>query len=255
MKEAKQRGSIALLLGLEGGHALEGRIDNLVRFHREGLRWLGLTWNGSNELGDGCGETVNGGLTAFGREVVLTANRLGILVDLSHTSRATSDDAVRISRAPTIASHSNAATLCSHPRNLTDEQIHKIARHGGVIGVNFFPALLVAGRPPTGHDILAHIRHITRLAGCGHVALGPDFVGPGSLETLQSRAESRGVDYGEHFHYPPGFSDEGCFPRVERLMADMGMKHVDVSRIMGNNVMRVLREVERESGCLRQACP
>lgn len=241
--EAKRSGSVALLLGLEGAHALEGDLGNLARFREAGIRWLGLTWNRSNELGDGCGETLHGGLTDFGREVIRAANDLGVLIDLSHASRKTCDDAIQVSRAPVIVSHSNSAVLCRHSRNVADEQISRIAAAGGVVGVNFFPRLLT-DEHATGRDILAHILCIARIAGFDHVALGPDFVKPTDLSHLKDLDGAGGVDYGPDFSYPPGFADESCFPAVRELLRGAAIRDDDIAQVMGASVIRLLADVE-----------
>lgn len=241
--EAKQSGSVALLLGLEGAHALEGDVGNLTRFWEAGIRWLGLTWNRSNELGDGCGETVHGGLTDFGRDVIRAANDLGVLIDLSHASQKTCDDAIRVSRAPVIVSHSNSAVLCHHSRNLADEQISRIAAAGGVVGVNFFPRLL-NDEQAAAKDILAHILYIARISGFAHVALGPDFVKPTDLSHLRDLDGAGGIDYGLDFSYPRGFADESCFPAVRELLRAAAVRDNDIAQVMGASVIRLLGNVE-----------
>jgi membrane dipeptidase len=243
---ARDQEAVALVLGLEGGGALEGRIERVEALYQEGLRWLGLTWNVKNELGDGCGEAQNRGLTSFGEEAIQRANHLGIVVDLAHTSRATFEDAAAACAAPFIVSHSNAASLCPHPRNLTDAQIRAVARSGGVVGINFFPRLLCADRTPVWQDIERHVRYVADLVGVDHVALGPDFIDfPGEL-ILEELARS-GLDYGARADYPAGFSDDACFPEVTRCLLGGGMAEGDVRKILGENVLRVMVEVEERA--------
>ena len=147
MDDAAQAGQIGVLLSIEDGAALEGSLSALRAFYRLGVRAMGLTWNGRNELGEGVGAAkgAGGGLTAFGRDVVREMNRLGMIVDVSHLSEAGFWDVLEISDAPVIASHSNAKAVCDHRRNLTDRQIKALADAGGVMGINFCPPFLADG--------------------------------------------------------------------------------------------------------------
>ncbi len=147
VRDAKRKGRIAVLIGLEGGHAIEDSLGTLAAFHRLGVRYMTLTHTNTNGWADSSGSfwspgfdpkkyAVHGGLTDFGREVVLEMNRLGMLVDVSHVSDATLEDALEVSRAPVFASHSSCRALSNIPRNLTDAQIRAIAAKGGVVMVN-----------------------------------------------------------------------------------------------------------------------
>jgi len=147
VRDAKRRGKIAVLIGIEGGHAIEDSLGTLAAFHRLGVRYMTLTHTNTNGWADSSGPfwapdfdpkkySKHGGLTDFGREVVLEMNRLGVLVDVSHVSDATLEDALEVSRAPVFASHSSCRALSNIPRNLTDAQIRAIAAKGGVVMVN-----------------------------------------------------------------------------------------------------------------------
>jgi membrane dipeptidase len=147
VRDAKRRGKIAVLIGIEGGHAIEDSLGALAAFHRLGVRYMTLTHTNTNGWADASGPfwapdfdpkkyAKHGGLTDFGREVVLEMNRLGMLVDVSHVSDATLEDALEASRAPVFASHSSCRALSNIPRNLTDAQIRAIAAKGGVVMVN-----------------------------------------------------------------------------------------------------------------------
>jgi len=147
VRDAKRKGKIAVLIGMEGGHAIEDSLGALAAFHRLGVRYMTLTHTNTNGWADSSGSfwspgfdpkkyAVHGGLTDFGRKVVLEMNRLGMLVDVSHVSDATLDDALEVSRAPVFASHSSCRALSNIPRNLTDAQIRSIAAKGGVVMVN-----------------------------------------------------------------------------------------------------------------------
>ena len=147
IRDAKRRGKIAVLVGIEGGHAIEDSLGALAAFHRLGVRYMTLTHTNTNGWADSSGPfwepgfdprayAKHGGLSAFGREVVLEMNRLGMLVDVSHVSDATLQDALEVSRAPVFASHSSCRALSNIPRNVTDAQIRAIAAKGGVVMVN-----------------------------------------------------------------------------------------------------------------------
>src|SRR5690606_7609238 len=163
------------LLVLEGGRPLEGSLAVLRQFFRLGVRCLLLTWNGRNELADGVGEGATaGGLSIFGREVVHEMKRLGMILDLSHLAAAGFNEAIDLYDGVVVATHSNAKALHDHPRNLSDEQIKRVAETGGVVGVAFMPAFLSSGTP-TVETVVDHIEHMSALVGDAHVCIGPDF--------------------------------------------------------------------------------
>src|SRR5258705_6684517 len=141
---AQKAKKLAVLMGLEGGHPLEGDLAMLRVFHRLGVRYMTLTWSNTNELGDSSGDAEkpevkhHGGLSALGRQAVAEMNRLGMLVDVSHVADKTFFDAIEVSKAPVIASHSSCRALTNHPRNMTDEMLRAVAKNGGVVMVNFF---------------------------------------------------------------------------------------------------------------------
>ena len=268
IRRARRDGLVAVLLAVEGGHAIEGSLDKLRALHARGARYLTLTWNNGNAWAGssiGCDGTRTGGLTDFGREVIAEMNRLGMLVDVSHVSDETFDDAVRASRAPVIASHSNARALANHARNLTDDQLRAVARTGGVIGVNFYARFLDEGharardhidrelatlrqrrRALPGADpadverrlrdeeqrraerlapvplsvLLDHIDHIAGIAGTDHVALGSDFDGVSAL--------------------PQGLDDVTGLPRIADGLLARGWSERDVTKLLGENALRVL---------------
>ncbi|HEX7297282.1 MAG TPA: dipeptidase, partial [Pyrinomonadaceae bacterium] len=139
IRRAKAQRKIAALMGIEGGHAIENSLAALREFHRLGVRYMTLTWNNTNDWADaGRGEKKYGGLNDFGREVVREMNRLGMMVDVSHVSDDTMSDALDVSTAPIIASHSSARALSNVPRNIPDDLLRRIAKNGGVVNVNFY---------------------------------------------------------------------------------------------------------------------
>src|ERR1043165_1296053 len=139
IRRAKRMNKIAALMGIEGGHAIEDSLPTLREFYRLGVRYMTLTWNNTNNWADaGRGEKKHGGLSPYGRQVVQEMNRLGMLVDVSHVSDDTMRDALDVSKAPIIASHSSARALSNVPRNIPDDLLKRIAKNGGVVSVNFY---------------------------------------------------------------------------------------------------------------------
>jgi membrane dipeptidase len=181
-RKAIAAGRIAAILGVEGGHALEGRLENLDRFYERGVRVLTVTWSNSNELGDSSSDEnkPHNGLSSLGRQAVRRMNELGMIVDVSHSSDRTVFDILDTSLSPVVASHSGIRARRDFNRNLTDEQIRAIGAHGGVIGVVFLPYFL---REPedeaTIEDVLDCFDHICQLVGPDHAGLGSDFDGFG----------------------------------------------------------------------------
>jgi len=233
VRAARAEGRVALLLAVEGGHAIEGSLERLRELHAAGARYMTLTWNNGTAwagAAEGLGGTRRGGLTDFGRDVVREMNRLGMLVDVSHVSEATFRDALDASSAPVIASHSNARALRDHPRNLHDEQLRAVAQAGGVVGLNFYAEFVDpsfgrrAGRTPLA--LLAdHADHLAAVAGIDHVALGSDFDG--------IRAT------------PEGMEDVTCLPLLVQALLDRGWRDGDVEQLLGGNAMRVMERALR----------
>ncbi|MDW8319467.1 MAG: dipeptidase, partial [Anaerolineae bacterium] len=225
IRQAKATGQVAGILGLEGAEAIEGSLELLRCFYRLGVRVLGLTWNFRNEVADGVSEGAQArGLTPFGRQVVEECNRLGVLLDVSHLAATGLRDVLEASRHPVMASHSNAAALCDHPRNLTDKQIEAIAERGGVIGVTFVPSFLVhPGSAASLAHVLDHIEHLLRVAGVDHVMIGSDFDGTEST--------------------PHGLEDVTRYPAITAGLLARGHDELTVRKVLGLNFMRVFEQV------------
>ena len=216
-------GKSAALLAIEGGEALAGKLSVLRLFYRLGVRSLGLTWNGRNELADGVGEgRTGGGLTEFGVAAVKEMNRLGMLVDVSHLAEPGFWDVIKISRRPVIATHANSRSQCDHPRNLTDGQIKSLAATGGVIGLCFCPDFICPANPCL-ERLLDHMEHMASVAGVGCIGLGSDFDG---IEKVA-----------------PGLEDVTCMPHLAEGLSKRGFKDSEIEMIMGGNWFRVIREV------------
>ncbi len=222
---AKASGKLAGIAGLEGAEALDGEIGLLRQYYRLGVRNLGLAWNYRNPACDGVAERrTGGGLTEFGVQVVELCNELGILIDLSHLSPAGVEDVLTITQHPVIASHSNAAALCDHPRNLTDAQIEAIAATGGVIGVTFVNTFLRREDPEHAslEDVIAHIAHIIQVAGEDHVGLGSDFDGCTP---------------------PRDLADVTHYPAITQALVERGFSEETIRKILGGNYLRVFEQV------------
>jgi len=230
-RQAIATGRIAAILGVEGGHALEGDLENLDRFHERGMRVLTVTWSNSNELGDSSSDEnkPHGGLSALGRQAVRRMNELGIIIDVSHSADKTVFDILDTSLSPVIASHSGIRARRDFNRNLTDEQIRAIAAHGGVIGVVFLPYFL---REPedkaTIDDVLDCIDHICQLVGPDYAGLGSDFDGFGGAL--------------------PGLEDVTKMDAIGVGLRRRGFADGDIAKITGLNFLRVWDAVASQAG-------
>ncbi len=221
---ARAAGQVAFVLSIENGIAVLDRLELLRTYYRLGVRAIGLVWNGRNAIGDGVRETSSGGaLTGFGREVVAEMERLGMVVDVSHLSRAGFWDVVTRTRRPFIASHSNARAVCDHVRNLDDEQVRAVAERGGVCGVAFETSFLATGRPATLDDVLRHVDHLVEVGGIDHVGFGSDFEG---IEKT-----------------PSGLEHVGRYPALAAALLDRGHDVAAVRKLLGGNFERVFRGV------------
>jgi len=275
IRELVAQGKLASLMGVEGGHMIEGDLAVLRTYYRLGVRYMTLTHSFHTRWADSSGtsktpDPVHGGLTAFGEEVVLEMNRLGMMVDVSHVSDETFFDTVRVTRAPVIASHSSCRALAKHTRNMSDEMLHALAANGGVIMINFYPAYIdenvnretqayfqrwqpvfetlrekypedrvarYAARrahfvahpvPQTSLDVLLdHFDHAIRVAGADHVGLGADWDGVPSM--------------------PRGMDDVSALPQLTKGLLGRGHSPETVRKVLGENLLRVLGEVEAVS--------
>ena len=277
---AHKQKKLAALLGIEGGHSIENDIHLLRDFYRLGVRYMTLSWSNTNEWADSSGDIDDpkiqhhNGLTDFGKQVVLEMNRLGMMVDISHVADKTFWDAIATTKAPVIASHSSARALTNAPRNMTDDMLRAVAKNGGVVDVNFFSGFLdqnywnalqaqkieqavatrayldklkAEGKQITYVDddritrewmakiprppftvLIDHIDHIAKVAGIDHVGLGSDFDGVSGAT-------------------PAGMDSAADLPNITQALLDRGYSAEDIHKILGGNVLRVFKEVERVS--------
>ncbi len=285
IERAHREHKFAALMGIEGGHSIEGSIGLLRDYYDLGVRYMTLTWSNSNgwadSSGDATDETVKhteSGLSEFGKDVVYEMNRLGMMVDISHVSDKTFYRTLVITRAPVIASHSDARALCDAPRNMTDDMLRAVARvggpgsKGGVVQVNFYSAFvsqqyrdahkamgpevkkavedLKAKAKAQGHEatskqiedlqrsyadkiprpplsmLIDHIDHIVKVAGIDHVGLGSDFDGVNG-------------------QLPEGLDSPADLPKITTALMARGYSPEDCRKILGGNLLRVMREVEQ----------
>ncbi len=240
IEAAHKQGKIAAAMGIEGGHAIEDSLRLLRDYYKLGIRYMTLTHFNTNNWADSSGDITrtdvqhHNGLTDFGKDVVREMNRLGMMVDISHVADKTFWDALEISSAPIIASHSSCRALTNVPRNMTDEMIVALAKKGGVIQINFSCDFLKEG---TGHkgepratlaDVVAHIDHVKQIAGVDAVGIGSDFDGISCT--------------------PEGLDDVSKFPNLTRALLEKGYSAEDIRKIYSGNLLRVMRAVEKASG-------
>jgi membrane dipeptidase len=252
VRAAKAEGELAVILCFQGTEAIEYEPSLLEVYWRLGVRVVQLAYNRRNPLCDGCAEPSDAGLSVLGRRVIAEMNRLGMLVDVSHTGVRSSMEAIEASSAPCIASHSNAAAVHANKRNLPDELIKAIAASGGVIGMNGYPSFVAATDRPTLDQFIDHIVYIDSLVGPGHVGLGIDYTEdpPGwsraDFEAWNaSQPEISGPDiFGPPpYHYPAGLERPKGLPALTARLLERGYDEGTVRGVLGANWLRVYGEV------------
>jgi membrane dipeptidase len=257
-------GKLACLIGVEGGHSIDNSLGVLRTYYDLGVLYMTLTHTESLDWADSATDKPKcHGLSPFGERVVGEMNRLGMLVDISHVSVETMKAALKVSKAPVIASHSSAFAIAEHPRNVPDDVLKLVKDNGGVVMVNFYPGFIVPeavrvskdyvkvyrelrekypddkefraameqhrreNPMPTGDvkRVVDHIEHIIKTAGVDHVGLGSDFDGINAV--------------------PKGLEDVSCYPAITQELLDRGYKKDDILKVLGGNVLRVLRQAEQ----------
>ena len=244
---AKQEGKIGIILGWQNTSGIEDRVEYLAIFKELGVHIMQLTYNTQNFVGSGCYETVDSGLSDFGRDVVDEMNHLGILVDLSHVGAKTSDDAIRHSKKPVAYTHCLPSGLKEHQRNKSDGQLKFIADQGGFIGVTMFPAFLRRGTESTVDDYVEAMDYVINLVGEECVGFGTDFTQDQSQAWFDWLVHDKGdgrelTAFGEIIN-PKGIRTIGEFPNLTQALLDHGLSEPVVRKIMGENWVRVLKDV------------
>lgn len=252
---AKQEGKLGIVFHFQNTQPFERDSGMVEVYYRLGLRMAQITYNVKNWVGDGCDERTDAGLSEFGRRVIREMNRVGMVVDLSHTGYRTTMDAMEVSEAPVVFSHSNAKAVWGSRRNLTDDQIKALAEKGGVIGLNGFPAFVGERTAPTLDDLLRHADHIANLVGTDHLGLGLDYF-KGMVPFASDQEARQHYDWSmklgrwkaETYPPPPYRFPEGIEvpSRLHNLTAALlrrGYTAKDVGKIMGGNWLRVCERV------------
>ncbi len=270
IRAAKRDGKIALMIGVEGGHAIEDSLDILRELYTSGARYMTLTHVNTNNWCDSSGDAArHGGLTDFGRDVVRTMNDLGMIVDISHISDDAFSAVIETTRVPVVATHSSARAICRHPRNMTDDMLRTLARNGGVCMINFFSAFI-------SDEVAQVIMHAQKArkeskgSGLGGTEEMPDdrtdwdtylawFQTLGCpVATLDQVADHifhvaniAGIDHagiGSDFDgvpsLPSGLTSASNLPAVTARLLDRGMHEDEVEKVLGGNFMRVFEAVE-----------
>ncbi len=223
--EAKRLGRKSIMLGIENGLAIEDSLDNIDHFARRGMVYMTLCHNGDNAICDSARRSkgTHGGVSAFGAEVIRRMNDLGVMVDMSHAGEKSFYDALSISRAPIVCSHSNCRALCDVPRNLTDDQLRAIARKGGVVHITLYHGFLRTAGEASILDAIAHLEHAISIMGTDHVGIGTDFDGDGGVS---------------------GMADSSEMINFTRMLLRRRYSPEDIALIWGGNWLRVMDTVK-----------
>ena len=270
---------VAIILGIEGGHAIEDDMASLRMFYELGVRYMTLTWMNTNNWADAAGDTAKwNGLNELGVDVVKEMNRLGMIIDVSHVSDDTYFDVLRETCAPVIASHSCARHLCDHFRNMSDEMLRALAANGGVIGINFYSGYLDSGfakaSSPLWDAMHAERRRLHaeyegdeegfRKAFSAYrenqIAKLPTVPASAIVDHIMHVISVAGVEhvaFGSDFDgvsfLPEGI--RGCqdVPKITELLVERGLPEADIRKILGENFLRVMKAVEEKGAEVRRS--
>lgn len=235
IEAAHRDGAIVIIPCVENGHALAGDVSRLAKFASLGARYMTLTHNGHNALADssnpradlGDGATLHGGLSDLGREAIAEMNRLGLVIDIAHVSKASMLQAAATSRTPVMSTHSCIKALCDNPRNLDDEQLDALRDVGGMVNITAVSGFLRAGAKPeqiTPSDYVDHIDYAVKRIGLAHVGISSDFDGGGGFTDWRDAAES---------------------PSMTAELVKRGYDAGAIAALWGGNFLRILRKVEQ----------
>ena len=246
--EAKSKGKVGIILGLQGASPIGEDLNLLLVFRKLGLRILGLAYQRRNIFADGCGEPKDSGLSKLGEKLVSEANRLGILIDLSHAGRKAAMEATELSRDPVIFSHSNVKALCNHARNADDEQIKALSERGGLIGLAAYGPLLRGNARATMKDFFDHIDYVVKLVGVNHVGLGLDLYPPTPQE-FWAEFRRRVPEIAGSYPFETtleGLNGPAEWVTIAKGLEERGYSEDDIRKILGQNAARIFREVWRD---------
>ena len=220
----KLAGRKSIMLGIENGLALESDINNVKHFADRGIVYITLCHNGDNDICDSArGSNTHNGVSAWGEKVIKEMNTQGVMVDLSHAAEKSFYDALDISATPIVCSHSNCKSLCDHPRNLTDDQLRKLAQKGGVAQITLYHGFVCKDGEATILDAMKHLEHAISIMGIDHVGLGTDFDGDGGIRGLANSSELMNFT-------------------IELMRRRYSIE--DMEKIWGGNWLRVMKQVQ-----------
>jgi membrane dipeptidase len=268
IRRAKSQYKIACLMGIEGGHAIENSLPTLREFYRLGVRYMTLTWNNTNDWADARGDNTHNGLTDFGKEVVREMNRLGMLIDISHVSDKTMSDALDVSKAPVIASHSSARALSNVLRNIPDDLLKRIAKNGGVVQINFYSLFIDQKTVAPQADERGQRLKTRQEALSAKYADDPERLAEESdkleaqnplpplpisklIDHIDHVVKVAGIDHvglGPDFDgandFPEGVRDVSMLPNITYELLKRGYSEQDIRKILGENFLRVFSQAE-----------
>ncbi len=243
VRRANAEGKVAVVFHFQGSGMLDYELSRLALFKELGVRVIQLAYNWKFLVGDGCTERTDCGLTDFGRLVVKEMNRLGIVVDCSHTGYRTTLEAIELSDDPVLFTHSNAWSLCKSKRNIKDDQIEAVARKGGVIGVNAFPAFLTRDGEASLATLLDHVDYLAEKAGAENVGFGLDFTVSGDMESYRRYRYDTETYPPPPWSFPSDIASPDMIPAIARGLRFRGYGEEAIAGILGGNFVRVFEKV------------
>ncbi len=265
IERISKAGKIASLIGVEGGHSIENSISVLRELYAKGARYMTLTHSDTLDWADSAtDQEKHGGLTPFGVEIIREMNQLGMLVDLSHVSVNTMKHTLAVTKAPVIFSHSSARAIADHPRNVPDDVLKLVTKNGGVVMVNFYPGFIVPSAAKRGSEGIAVLRELRAKHGDDREKIRAEYkawasqfpVEPGTLRLVVDHidhiAKTAGIDHagiGSDYDgidtVPVELEDVSTYPKITQCLLDRGYDEAAIQKILGGNLLRVLRETEQ----------
>ena len=251
--DAKATGKTGVIFGWQNATPIENDLDRLDLFYRLGVRIIQVTYNERNLLGNGCWERTDEGLSNFGVDAVKEMNRLGILLDLSHVGDRTTLDTIELSEKPVACTHANARSFVDNRRNKTDDALKLLAEKGGVVGATAWPPFLRKGWESTLADFGDAIEDMVERVGVDHVGIGTDYTQDQTSEWFDvlmsqqgTKFSPRRLEYPDVPAHPEGLETPDKMSNIATELLGRGFTDEDVSKVLGGNWLRLLREVWRE---------